>query len=71
MQKRPLSAVVDDALAAYLGNRRLAVKDRPFALLVRGDPHCRFPTAADMVAVEDDVDESALGIPKQDRRAPS
>lgn len=70
-EKRTLAAVVGEALAAYLGNRKLAVKDPPFTLLVRGEPHGRFPTAAEMVAVEEEEEESALRIPKQDRRAAS
>jgi hypothetical protein len=68
-QRRTLSAVVGDALAAYFGSRRSAAKDPPFSLLVRGTPGGRFPTAAELAAVEEEEDAAALAIPRKDRRA--
>lgn len=70
-ENRTLAAVVGEALAAHLASRRLAAKDVPFTLLVRGDPHARFPTATDILAVEADDDVTALGIPGQKRHAAS
>jgi hypothetical protein len=68
-EKRTLGAVVGEALVAYLGNRKLAVKGPPFELLVRGEPHGRFPTAGEILAVSDEEDESSLAIPKHERHA--
>ena len=60
-EQRTLSAVISDALAAYLASRRQSAKDAPFELLVRGKPRGRFPTAGDISAVEDEEDIAALG----------
>jgi len=74
-EERTLSAVLADALAAYLGTRRQASKDPPFELLVRGKPRGRFPTPADLAAFEDEEDASALAPPSKPlgrkARAPS
>ena len=61
-EQRTLSAVLGDALAAYLGARRQTAKDPPFELLVRGTPRGRFPTAAALAALEDEEDVSALNL---------
>ena len=64
-EQRTLSAVLGEALAAYLGTRRQSSKDPPFELLVRGKPRGRFPTAADLASLEDEEDMSALAIPSK------
>jgi predicted transcriptional regulator len=68
-EQRTLSAVISDALAAYLASRRHSSKDAPFELLVRGQPRGRFPTAGDLSAVEDEDDIAALGLREGASRA--
>lgn len=68
---RTLSAVVNSALAAYLGGRRSTGKEEPFELIVRGKPDGRFPTPADLAEVEEDEDLEALRIARRrDSAAP-
>lgn len=67
---RTLSSVVSDALAAYLAARKQAQKTAPFELLVRGDARARFPTQAEVTAVEEAEELDALQIPAVKRRAP-
>jgi hypothetical protein len=57
---KTLSAVIDAALAAYLGQRRTAAKDEPFEVLVRGSSKARFPSPAEISAVEEDDDVAAV-----------
>jgi hypothetical protein len=64
-----LSAVVNDALGAYLGAVRRRSTDKPFELIVRGRAGARFPTPAEMAAASDDEDLAALRIPGLARRA--
>lgn len=61
-ESKTLSAIVDAALAAYLGAGRAAAQDQPFELLVRGSHKARFPSAADIAAVEDQETLAALGV---------
>src|SRR5262245_44487238 len=61
-EQRTLSAVISDALAAYLASRRQSSKDAPFELLVRGQARGQFPSAGEISAVEDDEDIAALGL---------
>jgi predicted transcriptional regulator len=68
-QRRTLGAVVGDALSAYLASRSAAVADPPFKLLVRGRPNGRFPTPAEVAAIEEEEDIAALAIPRKARRA--
>jgi predicted transcriptional regulator len=68
-ERRTLSAVLGDALAAYLGRKRGRAADREFELLVRGRPGGRFPTQAEMNAVEEEEDAAALAIRGTRRRA--
>lgn len=68
-EKTSLSRVVGDALTAYLGIRRQIESDPPFELIVRGKANGRFPTPAEMIAVEEEEDRSALAIPRK-RAAP-
>ena len=68
-EKQTLGAVVGQALAAYLGSRRSAVKDPPFALLVRGEPQGRFPSDEELLAAEEEEEIGALAIPGMKRRA--
>ena len=70
-QGRTLSAVVNEALAAYLGAhaRKDVSKEPPFELIVRGTPGARFPTAAEFSAAEEDDDRESLQIPGGKRRA--
>jgi hypothetical protein len=70
-EQRTLSAIVSDALAAYLATRRQSSKDAPFELLVRGNPRARFPTAGEISAVEDAEDVAALGLRAEGSRASS
>lgn len=66
---KTLSAVLTEALAAHLGKRKQAAKDPPFDLIVRGSPRGRFPSAAEVDAVEQGDELLALGIPGAKRRA--
>jgi hypothetical protein len=68
---RTLSAVVNAALASYLGARTEKPRDPEFELLVRGDPHGRFPTPAQIAEAEDEDAVAALGISEASRRAAS
>jgi len=69
-EKKSLSGVVGDALAAYLGSRRQAAKDPPFELISCGRTDGRFPSAAEVLAVEEEDERVALGIPRGGKRAP-
>lgn len=68
-ERRTLSAVLADALATYLGSRRTRTKDEEFELLVRGKARGRFPTPAEVIAIEDAEDVAALAVPGARRRA--
>lgn len=70
-ERRTLGAVLSDALTAYLGVRRQAAKEPPFELLVRGKPEGRFPTPADIAALEDTEDAASLRLPVRRPRASS
>jgi predicted transcriptional regulator len=70
-EQRTLSAIISDALAAYLASRRQSSKDAPFELLVRGSPRGRFPSPGDISAVEDEEDIAALGLREGRSRASS
>lgn len=69
-EQRTLSAVLNDALIAYFGARRKHSKDPPFEVITRGEPGGRFPTAADLAAVEDEEDASAVAAVRGRRAAP-
>jgi hypothetical protein len=62
-EKQTLGAVLSEALAAYLAGRKVALKDPPFELIVRGSPDARFPTTGEIQAVEDEEDSVALRMP--------
>ena len=66
---RTLSALVNGALAAYLGARKNLGKEEPFELIVRGKPGGRFPTPADLAALEENEDLESLGIARMRGRA--
>lgn len=68
-EKQTLGAVVGQALAAYLGTRRQAEKDSPFELIVAGSARGRFPTPAEIAAVEEEDEVRALVIPPRKRDA--
>jgi predicted transcriptional regulator len=68
-QHRTLSSIVGDALGAYLGARRATATDPPFKLLVRGSPKGRFPTPAEIAAIEEEEDVAAVAIPRRARGA--
>jgi len=68
-ERRTLGAVLNDALAAYLGRRRASVKSPPFELLVRGSARGRFPSADEISALDDEEDAARLRIPGTTRRA--
>ena len=59
-ERRTLGSVLSDALAAYLGKRRATSNDPAFELLVRGSPRGRFPTAGELLALDDEEDASRL-----------
>lgn len=61
-ERKTLGAVVGQALAAYLGTRRQAEKDPPFELIVAGSAQARFPTPAEIAAVDEEDEAHALGI---------
>ena len=67
---KTLSAVVSDALAAYLGARKQAQKAAPFELLVRGNARGRFPLPAEVAATEEAEELGALQIPELKRASP-
>lgn len=66
---RTLSAVVNGALAAYLGGRKGANKEEPFELIVRGKPGGRFPTPGDIADVEEREDLESLRMARVKERA--
>lgn len=66
---KTLSAVLNEALGAYLGKRKQVAKDPPFELLVRGNPRGRFPSPAEIDAIEQDEELTALRVPGARRRA--
>ena len=68
-EHRTLGSVVSDALAAYLAKRRPSAKDAPFELIVRGNAGARFPSPAEIAAVDDEEDTAALRIPGLKRHA--
>jgi hypothetical protein len=70
-EQRTLSALLGDALAAYLGARRQSSKDPPFELLVRGKVKGRFPSVTELAEVEDEEDRTALALLRRERRASS
>ena len=59
-QDRSLSAVVCEALAAYLDARSNGLEDPPFEVCVRGHPGARFPSDVELAAAEEDDDLAAL-----------
>jgi hypothetical protein len=65
---KTLGAVLSEALGAYLGKRKQVAKDPPFELIVRGQKSGRFPSPADMSAVEEEEERAALRIPGTRRR---
>lgn len=68
-QGETVSAVLNDALAAYLAGRRAASQDEPFEVLVRGSSNARFPTLAEIAATEDEDALAALAIARTGQRA--
>ena len=64
-EKQTLGSVVGQALAAYLGTRRQTEKDPPFELVLAGSARGRFPTPAEIAAVEEEDDVRALAIPRK------
>jgi hypothetical protein len=68
-EKQTLAAVVGQALAAYLSNRRAAAADPPFELLVRGKGGARFPSAEEVLLAEEEDDRKSLAIARVKRRA--
>lgn len=59
-ESKTLSALVDSALAAYLGAGRAVSNEAPFSLLVRGSAQARFPSPAEISAVEEEEDASVV-----------
>jgi predicted transcriptional regulator len=68
-EKKSLSAVVGDALAAYLGIRRQVAKDPPFELISCGAANGKFPSHAEVSAVEEEEERVALAVPGPGKRA--
>ena len=68
-ERKSLSSVVGDALAAYLGIRRQVAKDPPFELISCGTVKGRFPSADEVIAVEEEDERVALGVPRTGKRA--
>ena len=67
-QGRTLSAVLNHALAAYLGTASEAAADPAFELITRGQPRGRFPNPEQIAAVEEVDDAASLAISKAARR---
>lgn len=68
-EQRTLGAVLGQALAAYLSSRKVADKDPPFELLVRGKTGARFPSAEEVQLAEEDDERKSLAIPELKHRA--
>jgi hypothetical protein len=68
-EQRTLGAVVSQAIAAYLSSRRVADRDPPFELLVRGKAGARFPSAEELQLAEEEDERTSLAIPKSKARA--
>jgi hypothetical protein len=62
-QGQTLSALVSEALAAYLNTRRDSPREQPFELLVRGKAGDKFPSAAELAAAQDEDDRASLQLP--------
>lgn len=69
-EKRTLGALVTEALSAYLSVGKKPTKDTPFELIVRGSRRGRFPTRAELAAVEDEEDLASLKMPGGGRAPP-
>jgi len=69
IERGTLGAVLNDALAAYLGKRRAGAQSPPFELLVRGSARGRFPSADEISALDDEEDAARLRTPGTTRRA--
>ena len=61
---RTLSAIVNGALASYLGGRKDAAKEPPFELVVCGTPGGHFPSSSELADAEDADELDALRITK-------
>lgn len=70
-ERRTLGSVLSDALAAYLGTKRRPAKDPAFDLIVRGRTDARFPTPAEIAAIEEEEETAALGVSRGRGRAAS
>jgi hypothetical protein len=68
-ERRTLSALLSDALAAYLGSRRPRGDEPGFELLVRGKAKGKFPSPAEVAAIEEAEDLASLAVPRTRRRA--
>jgi predicted transcriptional regulator len=68
-EQRTLSAVLSQALVAYLSSRKAADKDAPFELFVRGKAGARFPSREELQFAEEDDERRSLAIPTLKRRA--
>jgi hypothetical protein len=64
-----LSAVLNEALAAYLTRRRPPSQDPPFDLVVRGRPGGRFPSPSEIEALEAEEDLVGLSTGRRPGRA--
>lgn len=67
-EQRTLGSVLSDALASYLGKRRASATNPPVELFVRGSARSRFPSAEEILALEDEDDAARLRIPGTTRR---
>lgn len=67
---RTLSAVVNDALVAYISKRRGKSKDPPFEIVACGKAGGRFPSAAEITAVEEEEDVSSIAGMAERRASP-
>jgi len=67
---RTLGEVVSEALGSFLASRAPKKAAPPFELVVRGKKGGRFPTAAEISAVEEEDDLLALGVGRTGGHAP-
>ena len=70
-EQRTLSALVNEALVAYLSSRRLSAKDSAFELITRGKAGSPFPSPAILADLQDEEDAAPLAGRGAKRRAAS
>ena len=70
-EQRTLSALLNEALVAYLSSRRVSAKDSAFELIVRGTSGGRFPNPAALAELQNEEDAALLAGRRPKNRAAS